>query len=138
MVTKVAEMTSKDPYKDSPYDASGMPLGCETVDYDNQKDVAKATVKDKPYEEPLTFEYDPTVIDVEDEPDKALFNEAVKENVNSAFPVVAEVDFEEILEENAEKPEVVEAVKNTEITDYKPVLEEQKAEAPNKYPKDIS
>jgi len=40
-------MPTKDPYKDSPYDASGMPLGAETVDYDNKDEVAKHTVKDK-------------------------------------------------------------------------------------------
>lgn len=45
-------MTAKDPYKDSPYDASGMPLATETVDYDKKEDVAKLTVKDK-YVEPL-------------------------------------------------------------------------------------
>lgn len=43
---------AKDPYKNSPYDASGMPLGAETVDYDNKDEVAKHMVKDK-YEAPL-------------------------------------------------------------------------------------
>jgi hypothetical protein len=45
-------MAKKDPYKDSPYDASGMPLGAETVDYDNQAEVAQHTVKDKYVEQP--------------------------------------------------------------------------------------
>ena len=42
----------EDPYRESPYDASGMPLRAETVDYDQKKDVAEHTVKDK-YVEPL-------------------------------------------------------------------------------------
>lgn len=43
------------PYHNSPYDASGMPLGCETVDYDKVEDVAKATVKDKPVKHPQSI-----------------------------------------------------------------------------------
>lgn len=42
----------KDPYKNSAYDASGMPLDTEYVDYDKKDDVAKASVKDK-YVAPL-------------------------------------------------------------------------------------
>lgn len=34
-------------FKGSPYDASGMPLGCETVDNDKKEDVAAKTVKSK-------------------------------------------------------------------------------------------
>lgn len=44
-------MTKKDdPYKDSPYDEHGMPLGCEKIDYSKPDDVAKHTVKQKPKE----------------------------------------------------------------------------------------
>lgn len=43
------------PYHNSPYDASGMPLGTDTVDYDNLEDVAKATVKDKPVKHPVSI-----------------------------------------------------------------------------------
>lgn len=40
-------MSKTDPYRHSPYDAAGMPLGAETIDYDNKEDVAQHTVKDK-------------------------------------------------------------------------------------------
>lgn len=43
------------PYHNSPYDASGMPLATNTVDYDNLEDVAKATVKDKPVKYPKSI-----------------------------------------------------------------------------------
>jgi hypothetical protein len=104
MVTKVAEMTSKDPYKDSPYDASGMPLGCETVDYDNQKDVAKATVKDKPVEHPESIndidyvpaEIDPDLIRRPEDLPKENFNTAIRDNVNPPFAPVKVIDFEDV------------------------------------------
>lgn len=48
----VTRGSKEDPYRESPYDASGMPLGAETVDYDDKKAVAEHTVKDK-YIEPL-------------------------------------------------------------------------------------
>ena len=72
---------AKDPYKDSPYDEHGMPLGAEYVDYDNKGDVAKATVKDKPITDfdlnPQTQEYDEPKIK-RTEPNPADFNSAIE------------------------------------------------------------
>jgi len=40
-------MPSRKPWHDSPYDASGMPLGAETADYDNEEERRKHMVKEK-------------------------------------------------------------------------------------------
>lgn len=40
-------MPGRKPWHDSPYDASGMPLGVETADYDNEEERRKHMVKDK-------------------------------------------------------------------------------------------
>lgn len=54
---------AKDPYKNSPYDASGMPLGAETVDYDDKDAVAQHMVKDKYVPQPgiADIEFDESV-----------------------------------------------------------------------------
>lgn len=73
-------------FKDSPYDAAGMPLGCETVDYDKKEDVAKSTVKDKVVE-PVTFndvEYDHSVSEAEWQK-RTKFNPALN-NTAIQFP----------------------------------------------------
>lgn len=52
---------SRKPWHDSPYDASGMPLGVETCDYDNEEERRKNMVHDK-YVEPIPLndpEYQP-------------------------------------------------------------------------------
>lgn len=48
---------AKDPYKNSPYDASGMPLTTTFVDCDNAEEVRKNMVKDKVVE-PQNHVYD--------------------------------------------------------------------------------
>lgn len=111
-------MTAKDPYKDSPYDASGMPLATETVDYDKKEDVAKATVKDKVEEFPTSIndiDYTPAEIDpklVRSNIKKKNFNSAIEDNVNSAHPDndVAVVDFDEATLDNSDAKEVKETV----------------------------
>lgn len=74
---------AKDPYKNSPYDASGMPLGATYVDYDDKGDVAQASVKDKPVTDyslslaEATAEYEEPKIK-RTEPNPADFNSAIE------------------------------------------------------------
>lgn len=106
-------MTAKDPYKDSPYDASGMPLATTTADYDNVDEVAQATVKDKPVEFPESIndiDYEPAPIDPKllRKIDPKKWNSAIEEDVNSGHPQVATIDFEEATLDNSD-PEAVKA-----------------------------
>lgn len=81
-------MAKNDPYKDSPYDASGMPLGAETADYDNFADVAQKMVGDKvpTYPENINqIDYVEAVIETEPEHSAEGFNSAIAENENSAY-----------------------------------------------------
>lgn len=93
------------PYHNSPYDASGMPLGTETVDYDNLEDVAKATVKDKPVKYPKSIndiDYQPrqltkkeTGMDPRYLP-KKNFNSAIPDDVNPQYSAdIDVVDFDD-------------------------------------------
>lgn len=74
---------AKDPYKNSAYDASGMPLGAEQIDYDVKEDVAKATVKDK-YQPPLPLFSDKDDFE-EPEIKRTKFNPALN-NTAIQFP----------------------------------------------------
>jgi hypothetical protein len=51
-------MPSRKPYRNSPYDDGGMPLGTETADYDNADEVRMAQVKDLYVPEPTIFDMD--------------------------------------------------------------------------------
>lgn len=148
------------PYHNSPYDASGMPLGAETVDYDKVEDVAKATVKDKPVKHPKSIndiDYQPkqmskkfTGEDARYLP-KKNFNSAVPDNVNPQYDAnVDVVDFDDPEEKQklivkdafvkdqavpelpkTEKPETVDKVAEEVKND-----EEAKKEDPAKEPND--
>lgn len=93
------------PYHNSPYDASGMPLGAETVDYDNLEDVAQATVKDKPVKHPVSIndiDYQPkqlTKKETGQDPRylaKKNFNSAIPDDVNPPYDNnVDRVDFDD-------------------------------------------
>lgn len=75
------------PYHNSPYDASGMPLATETVDYDKVEDVAKATVKDKPVKHPFSIndiDYQPKQLSKKFTGEDARY--LPKKNFNSAIP----------------------------------------------------
>lgn len=107
-------MTKKDPYKDSPYDASGMPLGADTVDYDVKEDVAAKTVFDKPVEtiSLVDMDYTPRPIDEKLLPKKLKksdFNSAIEEEVNTPEDPKT-VDFEEITLENDDPKAIKKAV----------------------------
>ena len=83
-------MSKKDPYKGSPYDASGMPLGTEYADYDNFADVAQTTVGDKVPTYPTNInqiDYSEPVIETEPDHTTKGFNGSLAENVNSAYPL---------------------------------------------------
>lgn len=92
------------PYHNSPYDASGMPLGCETVDYDKVEDVAKATVKDKPVKHPKSIndiDYQPKQLSKkftgQDERyiTKKGFNSALADPEVENMPVADTADFDD-------------------------------------------
>lgn len=92
------------PYHNSPYDASGMPLGCETVDYDKVEDVAKATVKDKPVKHPQSIndiDYQPKQLPKkftgQDERyiTKKGFNSAIVDPDVENMPVADTADFDD-------------------------------------------
>lgn len=93
------------PYHNSPYDASGMPLGTDTVDYDKAEDVAKATVKDKPVKHPKSIndiDYQPrqlTKKETGEDPrylPKKNFNSAISDQENVAYTNdVDAVDFDD-------------------------------------------
>lgn len=51
-------MPPRKPYRDSPYDDGGMPLGTTTADYDNADEVRMNQVKDVYVPEPTIFDMD--------------------------------------------------------------------------------
>ena len=88
-------MSENDPYKDSPYDASGMPLGAETADYDNFAEVAQKMVKDKVITHPQNPNdngFEEIKLEMGDDISQKNFNSAIADNVNSAYPLDAPTD----------------------------------------------
>ena len=97
---------SRKPWHDSPYDEHGMPLGCETIDYDNEDERRKAMVKDK-YEEPIPLndpEYQPRMLTKKEtgmDRNHGLphgqrgFNSAIHEGVGLPDADVEQVDIED-------------------------------------------
>lgn len=92
------------PYHNSPYDASGMPLGTNYVDYDKVEDVAKATVKDKPVKHPQSIndiDYQPKQLSKkftgQDERyiTKKGFNSALADPEVENMPVADTADFDD-------------------------------------------
>jgi hypothetical protein len=93
-------------WHDSPYDEHGMPLGCETIDYDNEEERRKAMVVDK-YEEPIPLndpEYQPRMMTKKytgQDRNKGLpygqkgFNSALLEGTGFPDPDVEVVDIED-------------------------------------------
>lgn len=124
-------MTTKDPYADSPYDASGMPLATTVVDYDVKEDVAKATVKDKVEKNPESIndiDYTPRPIDKKLLPqklDKDKFNSAIKDNVNNGHPFVKEIDFEEATLDTDDPKAVKEEVEKAPVKDNEKVSKDE-------------
>lgn len=126
-------MSKSDPYKDSPYDAAGMPLGTEVFDYDNLDERRRNSVRNVTPPKDTT-----TLIDIDYEApkteaskefnrrrnlDKSHFNEAVKLGVN--IPGMDMVDVVDI-EDPAERKELL--VKEAEDKGFKEVQELPKTE----------
>src|SRR5690349_21664679 len=94
-------MPSRKPWHDSPYDASGMPLGVETADYDNEEERRKHMVKEKYVPEiPLNDpEYQPRQMPKTFTGQRPLtkknFNSAIHEAVGLPDPNVEIVDVED-------------------------------------------
>jgi hypothetical protein len=81
-------MSKDDPYKDSPYDASGMPLAATFADYDNFADVAQKMVGDKVPTYPPNInqiDYEEASLVTEADITAKGFNSAVFENTNAAY-----------------------------------------------------
>jgi hypothetical protein len=94
-------MPGRKPWHDSPYDASGMPLGVETADYDNEEERRKHMVKEKYVPEiPLNDpEYQPKQMPKTFTGQRPLtkknFNSAISEGVGLEDPNVERVDVED-------------------------------------------
>ncbi len=128
---------TENPYEGSPYDASGMPLGASTVDYDRQDDVAKHTVKDKPVEHPFSIndiDYQPKQMSKKftgEDPryiPKKGFNSAIVDDVNSQFPLdapVADFDDPEVKEAMVSKDQFVSDKDEPADPDFLAALDEE-------------
>lgn len=128
-------MSKSDPYKDSPYDAAGMPLGTEVVDYDKDREQRRFnTVRQV---SPLPEENAVTLLDIDYEApeteadkvfksrrniDKSKFNGAVELGINVPGEDVTVVD----IEDPAERKELL--VKEAEDKGFKEVQELPKTE----------
>jgi len=74
--------------KDSPYDASGMPIGTTYADYDNYADVAQKMVTTRPVTYPPVAEpFEEAKLETEAAITKEGWNGALEANVNSAYPL---------------------------------------------------
>lgn len=115
----------KNPYKDSPYDASGMPLAAETADYDNFADVAQKMVRDRVPTHPeninqIDYQEEKLELPVISERD---FNSAIAEDVNSGHPQFEAID----MQDTGEKRKLY--VKEAEAEGYTSVAELPKLES---------
>jgi len=73
---------------DSPYDASGMPIGTTYADYDNYADVAQKMVATRPVTHPPVAEpFIEAKLDTEPPITPEGWNGALANNVNSAYPL---------------------------------------------------
>jgi hypothetical protein len=121
-------MPGRKPWHDSPYDSSGMPLGCETADYDNEEERRKHMVKEKYVPEvPLNDpDYQPKQLPKTFTGQRPLtkknFNSAINEGVGLPDPNVNVVD----VEDPGERREFL--VKEAEEKGFKEVPELPKVE----------
>lgn len=119
---------AKDPFKNSPYDASGMPLGAETADYDNFADVAQKMVRDRVPTHPKSIndiDYEEEKLELPVITEKG-FNSAIADDVNSAYPIFEAVD----MQDTGEKRKLY--VKEAEAEGYTSVAELPKMESQEK------
>lgn len=98
-------MPGRKPWHDSPYDEHGMPLGVETVDYDNAEEVKKHMVQDKYVPEiPLNDpEYQPKQMSKTFTGQRPL----AKKNFNTAVTEQPEVPNVVDIEDPAERRELI-------------------------------
>lgn len=98
-------MPGRKPWHDSPYDEHGMPLGVETVDYDNAEEVKKHMVQDKYVPEiPLNDpEYQPKQMSKTFTGQRPL----AKKNFNTAVTEQPEIPNVVDIEDPAERRELI-------------------------------